>query len=91
MSYYWFLALPVLLVVGGVTAWKITQPKFILGLTYEFFWDLIMVSLPLFHNTHKSPQEWAEWRDLTSRKPGDLSASERTRLKVLKSQIYKRL
>ena len=54
-----------------------------LGFGKEFIRDLIIASIPLFRNKPHTPQEWKELRELRSIRPGDLSATQRARLREL--------
>jgi len=45
-------------------------------------WPMLVAYI--LNNRPKSPKEWEEWRRLSTMKPSELSAKERTRLAELK-------
>lgn len=69
----------------GVGAFFIARsPHFWIELVKEALAGFLPAILKILKNRPKTDKEWAEWRDLSTRKPSDLSAKEADRLKELK-------
>lgn len=82
MLYLW-IAIPLILVVLGILAYKLTTARFFIDLVKEVVHDLIIASIPLFKNKVRSQAEWKELRELRSIKPSELFPAQRQRLKEL--------
>lgn len=79
----------VILVIGGLGLglggfFVARNPKFWVDLVKQVFSELLPAILKLFENRPKTAEEWAEWRELSSKPFGSLSPKEKERFKELK-------
>ena len=78
--------LPLVAIIGlGAGAFMVARsPKFWIGMGRELFNSLLPGFLKLFNNRPKTPQEWAEWRRLSSMSPHSMSAKDKARYLEMK-------
>ena len=87
---YWLILLAVL-GIGGAAVWF--KPSYLLNLVSLIF-PKALESLKVFITSMfvggrpKTPEEWVDWRKLSSMKPSDMSAKERARYTELKKLNY---
>lgn len=68
--------------VGGFFAAR--SSKFWISMAKDLFKELWPSFLKLFDNRPKTPEEWAEWRRLSSMNDSDMSPTDKERFKELK-------